>query len=105
MRRGSRRGRDALAAQIGKLLDPLIFAHPKLRGGELDRVGEKHLALPRAGKFEITAPVVSMSMLPSDMAVNNSMPVLNSLNCGSRPFRAHAPRWSASQICPSTASV
>src|ERR1700730_5851122 len=50
MRWGCRGGRDALAAQIGKLLDSLVFAHPKLRGGELDRVGEKHLTLPTRRK-------------------------------------------------------
>src|ERR1700676_1221030 len=45
MRCRPRGSRDALAAQIGKLLDTLVFAHPKLRRGEFDRIDEEHLAL------------------------------------------------------------
>ena len=43
MRGGAGGGGDALALEIGKGLD--LVAHPQLRGGELDRVGEEHLAL------------------------------------------------------------
>ena len=63
------------------------------------------LPWPRAGKFESTAPVASMSMLPPIMAWKISSPVVNCTSSRSRPSFAKLPRFIPVQIWPSTASV
>ena len=63
------------------------------------------LPCPRAGKFESTAPVVSMSMLPPIIAWKSSSPVVNWVSSNSTPCFAKSPRSMPSQSWPSTASV
>jgi hypothetical protein len=66
---------------------------------------KKALPWPRAGKFEITAPVDSMSRLPPIMALNNSRPVLNLTGSNSMPSLAQWPRCTPVHNWPVTASV
>src|SRR5262245_6764466 len=87
---------DAFALEIRDRLD--VIAHAELGRCEFDGISQEHLPCPRAGKFEITAPVESTSRLPPVMAWNSSRPVWNNLNSGSSPFLSKAPRWSASHI-------
>jgi hypothetical protein len=63
------------------------------------------LPWPRAGKLEITAPVLSMSRLPPIIALNRSSPVLNFTGSNSSPSLAQWPRCTPVHSWPVTASV
>jgi hypothetical protein len=51
----------------------------------------KTLPCPRAGKFDTTAPVESMSRLPPIMAWNSSRPVVKAISSSSSPCLAKLP--------------